>query len=111
MDQDMIAHLPYSPDLAPADFFLFPLLKSKLRGVHHRNLPTVKAAVRNALKSIPEERFQQALTDLTTRWRKCIAAEGEYFEGCGIVPNPDPYFDQVNDTTTDSEQESKIDQE
>ncbi len=107
----MIAHPLYSPDLAPADYFLFPLLKSKLRGIHHRNLPTVKAAVRNTLKSIPEEKFQCALIDLPTRWRKCIAAQGEYFEGHGIVPEPNPYFDQMNDTTTDSDQDSETDQE
>jgi hypothetical protein len=28
----MVPHLPYSPDLAPCDFFLFPRLKSTLKG-------------------------------------------------------------------------------
>jgi hypothetical protein len=27
-----LSHLPYSPDLAPADFFLFPKLKTTLKG-------------------------------------------------------------------------------
>jgi histone-lysine N-methyltransferase SETMAR len=27
-----LEHLPYSPDLAPADFYLFPSLKSTLKG-------------------------------------------------------------------------------
>jgi hypothetical protein len=27
-----LEHLPYSPDLAPAHFYLFPLLKSALKG-------------------------------------------------------------------------------
>ena len=28
----VVPQLPYSPDLAPADFFLFPQLKSSLKG-------------------------------------------------------------------------------
>jgi transposase len=28
----IVPQLPYSPDLAPADFFLFPKLKSMLKG-------------------------------------------------------------------------------
>jgi hypothetical protein len=29
----MIEHLPYSPELAPADFFLFPKMKKELMGL------------------------------------------------------------------------------
>jgi hypothetical protein len=29
---DTIPHPPYSPDLAPCDFFLFPKMKFKLKG-------------------------------------------------------------------------------
>jgi hypothetical protein len=28
----MLQHLPYSPDLAPTDFFLFPKVKKELVG-------------------------------------------------------------------------------
>ncbi len=104
-DQDMLAHPPYSPDLAPADFFLFPTLKKKLRGIHHRTLPGVKAAVRRELRSIPDDEFQRALINLPTRWRKCIQAEGEYFEGRGIVPDFDPLFDVPQELSTDPSDE------
>ncbi len=30
----MLSHMPYSPDLVPCDFFLFPCLKNCLRGTH-----------------------------------------------------------------------------
>jgi [histone H3]-lysine36 N-dimethyltransferase SETMAR len=29
---ELLPHPPYSPDLAPSDFFLFPKLKEKLAG-------------------------------------------------------------------------------
>ncbi len=32
---DMIPHPPYSPDLAPCDYYLFPRLKNQLRGHRH----------------------------------------------------------------------------
>lgn len=31
LDIELMGHFPYSPDLAPSDFFLFPTVKNKLR--------------------------------------------------------------------------------
>ncbi len=39
MNLKKMKHLAYSPDLSPADFFLFPYLKRILQG---RQFPTVK---------------------------------------------------------------------
>lgn len=109
-DQDMLAHPPYSPDLAPADYFLFPVLKSKLRGVNHQTLPAVKAEVRRTLHALPDDEYQAALTKLPSKWRKCIVAEGEYFEGRGVEPIPDPYFDIPAELSADSSMSEEDDQ-
>ena len=72
---------PYSPDLAPADFFLFPKLKSTLKG--HR-LESVKAIKTNSLahlRYIPKTAFQECFRTLKKRWQRCIQSRGEYFEG------------------------------
>ena len=48
---------PYSPDLAPADFFLFPKLKSTLKG---RRFDTFNEIQKNSTKelfAIPKEAF------------------------------------------------------
>ena len=37
-----IDQLPYSPDLAPCDFFLFPKLKLPLRGTHFESIEAIK---------------------------------------------------------------------
>lgn len=103
-DQDMLSHPPYSPDLAPCDFWLFPLLKSKLQGVRHRNLQELKLSVRQVIRGIADDEFQTALCKLPMCWRKCIKAEGEYFEGRGVQPDPDPDFDIVE--VPDSEEET-----
>ena len=36
---------PYSPDLAPSDFWLFPKLKEKLRGYRYETIVEMKEAV------------------------------------------------------------------
>lgn len=44
-DWDVFSHPPYSPDLAPSDFFLFPQLKAHLGGERFRNNAELEAAV------------------------------------------------------------------
>jgi histone-lysine N-methyltransferase SETMAR len=41
----VLHHPPYSPDLTPADFFLFPKLKSQLKGKCFQDNSTIKANV------------------------------------------------------------------
>ena len=40
-----VAHPPYSPDLAPCDFWLFPKLKEKLKGCCYETIEEMKEAV------------------------------------------------------------------
>jgi transposase len=71
---------PYSPDLAPADFFLFPKVKSSLKGHNHGTLSAVKEACTRTLKDVPESVYQGAFESWKSRWQKCIDAQGMYFE-------------------------------
>jgi histone-lysine N-methyltransferase SETMAR len=41
----VLRHPSYSPDLAPADFFLFPKLKSQSKGKRFQDISTIKANV------------------------------------------------------------------
>ena len=67
---------PYSPDLAPCDFWLFP----KLRGCHYETIEEMKEAVMNVIDMLIQEDFYGAFQKLL-EWYKCIAARGDYFEG------------------------------
>jgi histone-lysine N-methyltransferase SETMAR len=42
-------HPPYSPDLAPSDYHLFPGLKKQLKGGHFSSKAEVKAAAETLL--------------------------------------------------------------
>jgi hypothetical protein len=49
----LVPQLPYSPDLAPCDFFLFGYLKQHLEGKHFTREDRVIAAVREVFDKIP----------------------------------------------------------
>ncbi|GFT93364.1 uncharacterized protein TNCV_337331 [Trichonephila clavipes] len=71
---------PYSPDFAPADFFLFPKVKRALKGCHHGTLDDVKRACTHAEKDVSVGDFQGACEALKRRLQKCVHAQGAYFE-------------------------------
>jgi len=76
---------PYSPDLAPADFFLFPKLKSSLKV---RRFQTVEEKEENSmrdLRAIPQNTFQDAFQNWKKLWERCIKSGGEYFEEKSLI--------------------------
>ncbi|UYV65470.1 hypothetical protein LAZ67_3004454 [Cordylochernes scorpioides] len=72
---------PYSPDLAPCDFFLFGKLKKKLKCRKFQSIEEIKVESKKAMKAIPKTDYQRCFADWKKRWLKCIAANGDYFEG------------------------------
>ena len=72
-----VAHSPYSRDLAPCDFWLFP----KLRGCHYETIEEMKEAVTKVIDTLSQEDFHGALQKLLERYNNSIAAEGDSFEG------------------------------
>ena len=70
-----VPHPPYSPDLAPCDFCLFP----KLRGYLYETIEEMKEAVTKVIDTLTQEEYYRAFKKLVERY-KCIAA-GDYFEG------------------------------
>ena len=75
MGIETVPPLPYSPDLAPYDFWLFPKLKEKLRGCCNETIEEMKEAVTKVIDMLTQEAFQKLLERY-----KCIAAGGDYFE-------------------------------
>ena len=68
---------PYSPDIAPCDFCLFPML----RGCRYETIEEMKEAVTKVIDTLTQEDFDGAFQKLLERYKKCIAAGGVYFEG------------------------------
>ena len=72
-----VLHPPYSVDLAPCDFWLFP----KLRGCRYETIEEMKEAVMKVIDILTQEDFHGVFEKLLERYNKCIAAGGDYFEG------------------------------
>ena len=75
-----VPHPPYSPDLTPCDFWLFPKLKEKIRDCRYETIE-MKEAVTKVIDTLTQEDFHGAFQKLLERYNKCIAAGGDYFEG------------------------------
>jgi transposase len=54
----VLEHPPYSPDLAPNDFFLFLKIREILRGRHFDGIDDLKSNMTAALKAISQNQFQ-----------------------------------------------------
>jgi transposase len=52
-------HPPYSPDLIPNDFSLFPKIKSVLKGQRCQDVEDTQKNVMITLKAIPQQEFQK----------------------------------------------------
>ena len=68
---------PYSPDLVPGDFWLFPML----RGCHYETIEEMKVAVTKVIEKLTQEDFHGSFEKLLERYNKYITAGGDYFEG------------------------------
>lgn len=79
----VIPHPPYSPDLAPCDFFLFPKMKLKLKGRRFDTITEIQAETQKVLNTLTEKDFQEAFQKWRRRWDRCLHAGGNYFEGDG----------------------------
>lgn len=73
----VLEHPPYSPDLAPCDFYLFPKVKSALKGRHFRSVEEVKAETAKLLKALTPEDLQHCFEQWQARMQRCIHRGGE----------------------------------
>ena len=78
--RDVLPHPPYSPDLAPCDFWLFPKLKEHLKGTRFTSDQEVTDAVRRWCRQQPASFFADGMQRLVQRWRKCDNTGGDYIE-------------------------------
>ena len=77
---ELLPHPPYSPDLAPSDFFLFSKLKKELRGQRYDDDDELMLAVEGFCKGHDSAFYRDGLEALPRRWTKCIESQGDYVE-------------------------------
>lgn len=77
---EIIPHPPYSPDLAPSDYYLFRHLKMDLKGKRFSSDEEIKSAVLEWFDSKPKSFFSEGIMCLNSKWENCVIAHGEYIE-------------------------------
>ena len=64
----LIPHPAYSPDLAPCDFFPFPKLKEKIKGVHFNSAEEARLAYNEALQDLTKEDWHNCFESCLEGW-------------------------------------------
>jgi histone-lysine N-methyltransferase SETMAR len=75
-----LEHPPYSPDLAPSDFCLFPELKLSLAGQRFSPNQEAIAAVEGYFADLTKNHYRDGIMVLEHRWNKCISLKGDNVE-------------------------------
>jgi len=73
-----IDHPPYSPDLAPCDYWLFDYIKQHL-GDQQDEKSLIKS-ITKIVKEIPHKEWIKTFNKYIERLEKCVDVEGSYFE-------------------------------
>ena len=76
---DLLPHPLYSPDLAPCDLWLFPMLKIYLQGKEFGSRQTLGTALYQDFKNIPEKEYISVFVKWVDQLKQCVAV-GDYFE-------------------------------
>lgn len=79
LDFELLPNPPYSPDLAPGDFFLFSDLKRMLAGKKFSADEEVIAET-EAYFEAKDKYYKNGIEILYDHYNRCIAVEGNYIE-------------------------------
>jgi len=77
---ELLEHPPYSSDLAPSDFCLFPKFKLFLAGQSFSSNQEAIAAVVGYVADLTKNHYRDGIMALKRRWNKCINLKGDYVE-------------------------------
>ncbi|UYV64615.1 hypothetical protein LAZ67_3001324 [Cordylochernes scorpioides] len=72
-----IPHPPYSSDLAPNDFFLYPKLKMKLKGSNFDNVDMIQAESKATLRNFSKSDFISCFDDWIKIWNRTEEVDEE----------------------------------
>ena len=76
---EVLPHPPYSPDLAPSDYYLFRSLSSFLRGQTLHNVQDLEKALQEFFDSKSTDWYFEGISTLAKRWQEVLDHDGYYF--------------------------------
>ncbi|CAO4360666.1 unnamed protein product [Caenorhabditis nigoni] len=75
----VLAHPPYSPDLAPSDYHLFSDMQRSLEGTDFKTRDEVEKWMTTYFASKPAEFWRAGIQSLQNRWQTVIDKDGQYY--------------------------------
>ena len=76
---ELLPHPPYSSDLAPSDYFLFPNLKKWLAGKRFYANDEIISQTNTYFEQLEKSYFLEGIQKLEKRCRKCIELKADYY--------------------------------
>ena len=77
---EVLPHLPYSPDIAPSDYYLFRSTAHGLSDQQFRSYEDIDKWLDSWVASKDEHFHRKGIRALAERWSKVVANDGQYFE-------------------------------
>jgi len=77
---ELLEHPPFSQDLAPSDFCLFPKLKLFLAAQRLSSNQEATAAVAGYFADLTKNHYRDGIMALELRWNKYISLKGDNVE-------------------------------
>ena len=77
---DILEHPPYSPDLTPMDFWVFPELKASLLEIRFDSAEELTKQTQIIVSSLTEDWYMETYTKWMSRHKKCVDIAGDYVE-------------------------------
>ena len=80
-----VQHPPYSPNLTPCDFFLFPCMKESLERIRFHSAEKLKKSSEHCLMGSLMKDFQKNFQNRERHMKTCVDAGGSNFEGDQVL--------------------------
>ena len=78
---ELVDHPPYSPDLAPSDYFLFPnIMKKHSAGKQYQTNDEVISAIEDFFEDQDKSFYTTGIQALQDHSKKCVYHRGDYVE-------------------------------
>jgi transposase len=77
-------HPPYSPDLAPSDFFVFGYLKEHMKGTRFNDPGELLSAVQEILSAISSEMVASVFEEWLKQFHWVAKHKGDYYRKTNI---------------------------
>jgi len=84
---EVLHHPPYSPDMSPPNFDLFPKLKINMLGLRFSTLEDLSASVTRRVRQLNCSRNLMGIMDLPKRWDAVIRQKGSTLKDYNTLPH------------------------